>query len=74
MENGDGHTVGDVETGTADTEGFNAPLTNRGRFPTHVIEQQLRCYVLNIPGVDIYLKPSQFVRRDSIVVGIKEFG
>ena len=57
VQHRDGDAIGDVEAGSADAVGINSPFADRGRFPAHTIEQQLRRDVLNIAGCYVDLKP-----------------
>ena len=74
MQDGDGDAVGDVESSTADAEGFNAPFANRCCFPSHLVKQELCCDVANVSGVHVHLKPGQFVGRNPVVIRVKQFG
>ena len=74
VQDGDGNTVRDVETCTADAVGFNAPFTDRGRFPAHGVKKQLGRDVARLTGFDVDLEPRQFLRRNLVVIRVKQFG
>ena len=74
VKHGDGDAVRDVESGSADAVGLNGPLSNGGRFPAHLVEQQVGGDITDLPCGFIDLYPGERSRINPVVVSIVEIG